>query len=162
MPELVLMRHAHSLSAREAGVQADSERPLSPRGEQEALAAIKHLSASGFAPALIVSSPYLRADRTAEIAAAVFPAARRETDRALSDGPAQAVLDLLLRLARTGGRALIVGHQPLMGSIAGYFLEQDGFDLSPAGFVRLNYSQRPGGSSLAEFYTPPPFEGLSR
>lgn len=160
MTELVFMRHGHSLSALEAGVQSDSLRPLSTRGEKEALAAARHLSASGFAPARIVSSPYLRADRTAEIAAAVFPAASRETARALSDGPAQAVLDLLLRLAQDGARVMVVGHQPLMGAIAGYFLQQDGFDLSPAGFVRVNYSQHPGSSSLVEFYSPPPFEDL--
>lgn len=152
------MRHGHSLSASEAGVRADSERPLSPRGEKEALEAARHLSASGFVPARIVSSPYLRADRTAEIAAAVFTSAARETASALSDGPAQAVLDLLLGLARNGEKVLVVGHQPLMGAIAGYFLDRDGFDLSPAGFVRVNYSLQPGSSALVEFYSPPPFE----
>lgn len=155
------MRHGHSLSSREAGVQSDSERPLSARGEKDALAAANHLCASGFAPTLIVSSPYLRADRTAEIAAAVFPSASRETSRALSDGPAQAVLDLLLDLAKDGRRALIVGHQPLMGAVAGYFLGREGFDLDPAGFVRVDSAEKPGAASLVEFYSPPPPGGFS-
>lgn len=155
MTELVFLRHGHALSAREAGVQTDSERPLSERGEQEALEAARHLSASGFSPDLIISSPFLRAERTAQIAAGVFPSASRETARALSDGPAQAVLDLLLNLDGAG-RALIVGHQPLVGALAGYYLGREGFDLSPAGFVRLRAAGAPGGAALVEFYAPPP------
>lgn len=153
MTELVFMRHGHALSAREAGVRTDSERPLSPRGEQEALETARHLSEEGFAPDLIISSPFQRADRTAQIAAGIFPRAARETSRALSDGPAQAVLDLLEGLSRNGGRALIVGHQPLLGAIAGYYLGQEAFDLSPAGFVRLSAAEK---ASLVEFYSPPP------
>jgi phosphohistidine phosphatase len=155
MTELVLMRHGHSLSTKEAGVQSDSQRPLSPLGEREALEAARHLSTSGFAPSLIISSPYIRADRTAEIAAGVFTSASRKTAKALSDGPAQAVMDLLLELAKDGGRVLVVGHQPLMGAMAGYFLGQEGFDLSPAGFVRVNAAEKPGAAALVEFYSPP-------
>ena len=79
MTELVFMRHGHSLSAREAGVASDSERPLSPRGELEALGAARRLSAAGFAPDRIVASPLARARRTAEIAAEIFPAAAAKT-----------------------------------------------------------------------------------
>lgn len=137
-------------------MRSDSERPLSPRGEKEVLETAMHLSAAGFAPGLIISSPFARAERTAEIAAGIFPSASRETARALSDGPAQAVMDLLLDLAKDGGRVLVVGHQPLLGAIAGYFLGQEGFDLSPAGFVRVDSAEKPGAASLMEFYTPPP------
>lgn len=149
------MRHGHSLSAREAGVASDSERPLSPRGELEAREAARRLSASGFTPDRIVCSPLARALRTAEIAAEIFPAAARETASQLSDGPAQAILDLIEDLARGGGRALVVGHQPLLGAIAGYFTGSEGYDLAPAGFVRVNPSGRPGASELLEFYSPP-------
>lgn len=149
------MRHGHSLSAREAGVATDSERPLSPRGEQEAREAARRLSSAGFAPDRIVSSPLARARRTAEIAAEIFPAAARETARELSDGPAQAILDLLNGISAGGGRVLVVGHQPLLGAIAGYFTGGEGYDLAPAGFVRLNAAERPGSSSLVEFYSPP-------
>lgn len=150
------MRHGHSLSAREAGVTSDSERPLSPLGEQEALDAARHLSASGFTPDLIISSPFLRADTTAGIAAGIFPAASRETSRALSDGPAAAIVEMLSGLLDKEGRVLIVGHQPLMGAIAGYFTGQDPFDLAPAGFVRVNPGSTPGSASLLEFYSPAP------
>lgn len=150
------MRHGHSLSAREAGVASDFERPLSPRGELEAREAASRLNAAGFTPDRIVSSPLARAMRTAEIAAEIFPAAARETASQLSDGPAQAILDLVEDLARNGSRVLVVGHQPLLGAIAGYFTGSEGYDLAPAGFVRVNPAGRPGASPLVEFYSPPP------
>lgn len=150
------MRHGHSLSRQEAGVHTDSERPLSPRGELEALEAAKRLSAAGFAPDLIVSSPLRRADRTAEIAAGVFPAAARGTERAISDGPAQALLDLAGEFYAGSRRVLLVGHMPLIGAVAAYLLGDDPFDLSPAGFVRLKCDGAPGSATLLEFYAPPP------
>ncbi len=155
MKEVVFMRHGHALSAREAGVASDSERPLSSLGEQEALETARHLSETGFSPSLIISSPFLRASRTAEIAARIFTAAARSTSPALSDGPASAIVDLIESLERDGASVLVVGHQPLMGAIAGYFSGRGNFDLSPAGFVRVDGEKSPAGSALLEFYSPP-------
>ncbi|MDD2806126.1 MAG: histidine phosphatase family protein [Elusimicrobiales bacterium] len=156
MTELVFMRHGHALSRQEAGAASDSERPLSPRGEREALESARRLQAAGFAPDRIVSSPFLRACRTAEIAAGVFPSASRETDRAISDGPAQALLDLAQGFYAGKDRVLLIGHQPLLGAVAAYLLGDDPFDLSPAGFVRLKCEGEPGCATLLEFYAPPP------
>lgn len=133
----------------------DSERPLSPRGERDALEAARHMKDAGFIPDRIISSPFLRARRTAEIAAGIFPSAGRETAAELSDGPASAIVELIQGLAAGRGRVLVVGHQPLMGAIAGYFSGRDGFDLSPAGFVRVLELNGEGHGKLAEFYSPP-------
>lgn len=152
------MRHGHALSRQEAGVGSDSERPLSSRGEEEALLSASRLSASGFRPQLIISSPYSRAARTAAIAAGVFPGAGRETEAVISDGPAQAFLDLALDCARGEKSVLVVGHMPLIGAVAAHLLGDEPFDMAPAGFVRL----RAGGSGpaeLLEFYAPPPKDG---
>lgn len=147
------MRHGHALTVREAGVAQDSERPLSPLGEREARAAAEHLSAAGFLPELIISSPFLRAARTAELAAALFPAAARETAAALSEGPVSAILDLIGSLDRAE-RVLVVGHQPLLGAVAGHLAGDGPFDLPPAGFVRLG---RAGTAQavLLELYSAP-------
>lgn len=150
------MRHGHALSRQEAGVASDSERPLSGRGEREVLESAKRLSAAGFAPDRIVSSPFLRARRTAEIAAGVFPSAARGTAQVISDGPAQALLDLAQGFYAGTERVLVVGHQPLIGAVAAYLLGDDPFDLSPAGFVRLKCEGEPGCATLLEFYAPPP------
>lgn len=154
MAEIVLMRHGHALSAREAGVASDPERPLSTLGEEEALETARHLKDSGFTPDLIISSPFLRADRTAAIAAGVFSGAPVRTEAALSDGRLQSVLDLVLRPATGASRLLLVGHQPLLGAIAAVLLGTEAFDVSPAGFVRLKPGAEAGKSSLVEFYSP--------
>ncbi len=145
------MRHGHALTVREAGVAQDPERPLSPLGEKEVLSAARHLAASGFSPELIVSSPFLRALRTAELAAAFFPAAARKTAAALSEGPVSEILDLIDSLDRAE-RVLVVGHQPLLGAVADHLAGDGPFDLAPAGFVRLS---RAGTSQavLVELYS---------
>lgn len=156
------MRHGHALSAHEAGVGLDSERPLSGPGESGALEACRRLSASGFVPDLIISSPFLRADRTAGIAAGVFPAASRRTSPAISDGPLGSLLELIADILPGRARVLLVGHQPLIGAAAGFLLGQESFDLSPAGFVRLDTGKGPGTGALIEFYAPARPEGQRR
>lgn len=157
-----MMRHGHALSAREAGVASDPERPLSPLGEKEALETVRHLSASEFVPDVIISSPFQRADRTARIAAAVFTGAERRTSDALSGGSLQELQELILSAASGNSRVLLVGHQPLIGAIAGFLTGADSFDVSPAGFIRIRPAQKPGPGSLVEFYTPPPPEEKRR
>ena len=134
---------------------SDPERPLSTLGEQEALEAARHLKASGFTPDLIISSPFLRADRTAAIAAGVFSGATVRTDAALSDGRLQNILDLVRKPSAGTSRLLLVGHQPLIGAIAAVLLGTEAFDVSPAGFIRLNPGGEAGQPSLVEFYSPP-------
>lgn len=158
MNEIVFLRHGRALSTREAGVASDSQRPLSPLGEKDALAAAERLRAAGFVPSLIISSPYLRADRTAEIAAGVFPGAARRTACELSDGPAGAVLDLAEKAA-CSAPVLIVGHMPLLGAAAGVLAGVPPLDLAPAGFARVLPPEGKGKGSLLEFYDP---EGPNR
>lgn len=153
MNEIVFLRHGRALGTREAGVSSDSQRPLSPAGERDALASAEHLRDSGFAPALIISSPYLRADRTAEIAAGVFPGADRRTAKELSDGPTGAVLDLAEQAAASAP-VLIVGHMPLLGEAAGALTGTPPVDLSPAGFARVLPPEDGGKGSLVEIYSP--------
>jgi phosphohistidine phosphatase len=153
MAELVFLRHGHALSAREAGVSSDAERPLSPLGELEVRRSAERLRAGGFIPDVIISSPFLRADRTAMIAAGIFPAALRRTSVALSDGPAQAVLDLIKEAP--GGSVMLVGHQPLLGAAAGFCLGAGPLDFSPGAFARVRLPGGEGKAALLELYAPP-------
>ncbi len=151
MNELVFLRHGHALSAREAGVCCDAERPLSDRGEEEVRLAASRLREAGFSPDVIVASPFARAARTAAIAASVFPSARLESSAALSDGPVQAILEMLD--SHPEGSLLVVGHQPLLGAAAGFCLDSAPLDLSPAGFIRIRRDER-APKSLLEVYAP--------
>ena len=78
---------------------------------------------------------------------------------ALSDGDAAGIVELLCATALgKGAGLLVVGHQPLLGALAGYFLAREAFALSPAGYVRLTtgpdgFAAAPAGE-LTEHYTP--------
>lgn len=144
--EIVLMRHASALSALEAGVGSDDERPLSESGLKEARAAAEELAGRGFRPAVIVASPLRRAMQTARQAAAVFPGAdiRPEPDLASAADPAGLARDLV---RRAGGPLLVVGHHPSIGLMAAPFLGKE-FYFSTAGFLRLAIAGDGKGSVL--------------
>lgn len=160
MKELVLLRHGHALGTREAGVTGDHERPLSERGQQAVRGAAARLRDSGFKPGLIIASPFKRAQMTADIAVEIFPGTEVQLCHGLSDGDAEVVLKALLAAANPPGTGLlVVGHQPLLGALAGYFLGVDDFSLSPAGFVRFRTAGQAltagPENTLVEHYSPP-------
>lgn len=129
------MRHASALSALEAGVGSDGERPLSESGLKEARAAAEELAGRGFRPAAIVTSPLRRAMQTARQAAAVFPGAevRPEPGLASAADPAELARELV---RDAGGPFLVVGHHPSIGLMPAPFLGK-AFSFSTAGFLRL-------------------------
>ncbi|GAA3386859.1 histidine phosphatase family protein [Cryptosporangium minutisporangium] len=96
--ELVAIRHGQSLSneiliaANQAGVSEvtglparDADVDLSERGEREAAAVGRWAQALKTPPDLVISSPYLRARRTAEAAVTALAAAGRAPDFLLDD-----------------------------------------------------------------------------
>ncbi len=111
MPRLILMRHAKSDRANHRG--ADRARPLNPRGTAAATTMGRLLSAIGETPDVVVSSPAVRAESTAELAriAGGWHAPLVLDDRLYDAGPAGA-----LSAAHTHGaqaaRILVVGHEP--------------------------------------------------
>lgn len=133
------MRHANALSAREAGVSSDGERPLSGAGLEEARAAAEELAGRGFRPSAIITSPLRRAMQTAQQAASVFPGTDILPEPGLAS-PADPA-DLARTLARDpGARLLVVGHHPAIGLMAVPFLGK-AFSFSTAGFLRLSISE---------------------
>lgn len=133
------MRHASALSAREAGVSSDGERPLSGSGLKEARAAAEELSVRGFRPSSIITSPLKRALQTAQQAASVFDGAdiRPEPGLASAADPAELARTLVRGAA---GPLLVVGHHPAIGLMAAPFLGKV-FSFSTAGFLRLTISE---------------------
>ena len=159
MNDLVFLRHGHALGALGTGAASDSERPLSPAGLAEARVSAAHLKREGFSPAIIIASPYKRAAATADIAADLFPGTRRLVLPALCEGDAGTVLKVLSDTALPEGAGiLVVGHQPLLGSLAGLFLAGPDLPMSPAGFARITTSGAgflpSPDNTLTEHYTP--------
>jgi phosphohistidine phosphatase len=105
-----LVRHAHA----EKG-EPDELRPLSERGRGEARALATQLAGHDDPPAVVVTSPLLRARQTAEQIGQETGAAVRIDERLAPGATAE-----LLRQAVDGedGPVAVVGHQPDFSEIA--------------------------------------------
>jgi phosphohistidine phosphatase len=98
-----LLRHGDA----EAGEsKADADRDLTEKGERQSRNAGKALKALGVPLDVCLTSPKLRAKRTAELACAELGVSVEEDDR-LGGGDFDP-----LELAAGGGEVMLVGHEP--------------------------------------------------
>ena len=65
--QVILVRHAHAEWPNWSG--RDFDRPLTPRGEEDAARTAQELRLAGHRPALLLASPALRTRQTARIIA---------------------------------------------------------------------------------------------
>jgi phosphohistidine phosphatase len=117
--QLWLLRHA---DAEPHGTRPDFERRLTPRGERQARVAGVALARMGVECEIVLTSPRVRALRTAELAAEAWGEQWRgkvEVHEPLSAGfDAQQALAALAELEVVqGGRLLVVGHEPDLSNV---------------------------------------------
>ena len=124
--KLILVRHAHS----DPGTP-DELRPLTAQGREEARALGERLAAA--APALVLTSPLLRARETAAAIAKAADAELRIDERLAPGADLDAVLDAT---AGEAGPVVVVGHQPDCSLIAEAFGAGE-VEFPPAGHVEL-------------------------
>ncbi len=122
MKELYLVRHAKAEAPE--GYDSDFERPLSKRGKKDARQIAENLKASGFSPAVLVSSPAVRALETARIFARVlgYPEDRISIHESIydfsggeNDNP---MLTVLHSLDDQYDSAMLFGHNPTIAEFA--------------------------------------------
>src|SRR5438876_785979 len=77
MIELYILRHAVAKPRETWRGKDDSQRPLTRKGEKEMWCVAKGMKKLGLSFDLLLSSPYVRARRTAEIVSEVFKADKR-------------------------------------------------------------------------------------
>lgn len=156
-----LLRHAAAQNHAPSG--RDEDRELTPEGLARARAVARGLAALSPPIAIVLTSPFVRAFQTAEACARAlrlespreFPALLSGTD------PSRVAKDL----ARDGWEsALLVGHQPLLGSLIGFLVFGDDrreIPLRKAAIARVTWE--PGGAGTLEALLPPEFlERLGR
>jgi phosphohistidine phosphatase len=119
--EILLLRHGIAADARPG--QADADRALTGEGKQKLRTLFRRLRKAGVRPALILTSPYLRARQTAEIARdELAPQAMIVPARALSPAAtAQEAWDEI-RLYANQPSVLCSSHEPLCSELAGFLL----------------------------------------
>jgi phosphohistidine phosphatase len=137
--DLYLIRHA---SAIDGSGRPDEERALTREGRQEALDVGAALARHAVQPALIVSSPLVRAIETAElVAVSVSYAGALEVARALAPNGtfARLLADVLEPRAHEPSLAL-VGHEPSIGEFLSTLLDRDGLNMRKGEVVRLRWT----------------------
>lgn len=106
----MLLRHG---TAENPGIgRSDASRRLVPVGEQEAQAAGAALAALDLRPDVVLSSPKVRAWRTATLAAAALGIEPVEHAAIVGLDRDEALL-----LAELGRRVLVVGHEPDLSQV---------------------------------------------
>lgn len=124
MKTLLLLRHAKS--SRDDPGLPDFDRPLAPRGRQDAPNIGKALKKRKPLPDLIMASPAVRARETLE---AVIQAAKLDIqpqfDESIYGASSDELLSLVRRLPKISSCALLVGHNPgfeeLLGRLTGAY-----------------------------------------
>jgi phosphohistidine phosphatase len=117
--ELFVLRHGIALTAGEAGVRDDSERPLSAEGREKMARIAAGMKRVGVEVDLVLSSPFLRAKETAVIAHdAVARGSCLEFTTALASGAdGQLILAELKKRYRNARSIMVVGHEPDLSSL---------------------------------------------
>jgi phosphohistidine phosphatase len=114
---LYLLRHAKS--SWDDPDLPDHLRPLARRGRTAVAALVRHMRATGIAPALVLCSPALRARQTWEGVAPGLPAETAvEVDDALYGAGAEDLLRRLRRISADLESVLVVGHNPGLEDLA--------------------------------------------
>jgi len=133
---LHLLRHADAGDP-EAWRGDDAARPLSAKGEAQAERLGAFLAGAGFRTDAVISSPKVRARRTAEIVAEAVRATVRLDDR-LAGGFDPATVDAILADAGDPDRPVLVGHDPDFSSLLGWLAGTDALTMKKGAFARLD------------------------
>ncbi|HEX5506830.1 MAG TPA: phosphohistidine phosphatase SixA [Thermomicrobiales bacterium] len=156
--EVYLLRHGEAAPRGPDGT--DESRPLTDAGRVETRQAAGALARLGVAVDLILASPLVRARQTAALAAETLrPPREPAVCAALAPGgrPEDALAALLA--AGPVGRALLVGHMPGLGLLAGWLAwgrDDLAIPLRTAGLCRVDLPPRPGpGAGELRWLLPP-------
>ena len=148
--KLFLMRH----SIAEPRITTDFERRLTPEGLEKAERLARHLTAKQIKPKVIVHSPLIRSQQTAQVFQGNFP------DVPCIELPEVLHADAsLLRIIGKGGwkDPLIIGHNPSISSFATLLAGDDTLlDFHTCSFAGFEIDQLPPQKSHLIHWLPTP------
>lgn len=119
MKTLILMRHGKA----EPYAETDAQRPLLQSGREKVAASARAIKSAGYKPGLLLASPLLRAQQSAQIAGDILgiaPQTDPELDGRLS---AKGLIEFALSQLQRADCVMLVGHNPNF-SLAASILRQ--------------------------------------
>jgi phosphohistidine phosphatase len=160
--DLFVVRHAIAFERDASRWPDDRDRPLTPQGEAKFLPAARGLGRIAPNVDVVLSSPLIRAWRTAELLVAEagwpepLPCEALEPDRSPPD-----VVESL-RPHRGRDAVAIVGHEPLLGDVIAYLLvgsdEHAAFPLRKGGAACVDLDGDPPGGAILRWLVTPKIE----
>jgi len=136
--EIYILRHGIAVERGSPGYKKDSERPLTDEGEEKMRQIAKAILAMDLKFDLILSSPYVRAQQTAEIVAAELDQEVTFTELLVPDGNS---LELIREINdEKPQRVLLVGHEPDLSQLVSILLTGDSetaIELKKGGLCKL-------------------------
>jgi phosphohistidine phosphatase len=137
--ELYVFRHG--IAEISGAGQSDAARALTDEGRRKVAEVVKAAKRSGFQPSLIISSPYLRALQTAEIAAneLKYHGDVVRTEALVPHGSPEGVWTEL-RDYREESAILLAGHEPLLSRLVAHLLGAPALrvEMKKAAMVRID------------------------
>jgi phosphohistidine phosphatase len=163
--EIYLVRHAAAFERDPDRWPDDSQRPLTPEGEEEFRLAARGLARMASRVDAILSSPYRRAWRTAEILSELdsWPAPEPLPVLEPTLPPEKAAL----ALEDYAGSVAVVGHRPGLHELAAYLLtgDRDGMEIGikKGGVACIGFdgAVEPGAGELCWLLTPKALRSLA-
>ena len=119
MMNLYVLRHGIAVEVGTPGYPKDADRPLIAKGERRLWQVAEAMEAMELSFDLILSSPYVRARRTAEIIAEAFNSRKKlEISADLApDGSVKKLVEFLNGLEPAPREVLLVGHEPYLSGL---------------------------------------------
>ena len=142
MKTLYLVRHAKGENR--DGKKPDFQRSITEKGREDALKVAESLKATEKTPAVIISSPALRARQTASIFAGRLGYRTKavRTRKILYDQDGRVILQMLQGLDPALERVMVVGHNPSLSDLAKKFCDEVRDDLPTSGAVAIEFEVR--------------------
>ncbi|WP_454062778.1 SixA phosphatase family protein [Candidatus Nitrospira salsa] len=142
----ILLRHGIAVG-RENWDRADSERPLNREGIKKTQKAIEGLSLIGSQPTHLLSSPYVRARETAEIAYKVFNLHEpiQLCEELVFHHAPTTIFPILTKFPEEA-TVICVGHEPHLGQLAALMISGryiPGLSLKKAGACAIQFKEKP-------------------
>jgi phosphohistidine phosphatase len=141
--EVYLLRHG--IAEEDSPTGRDSDRQLTSDGRRKLKDVMKTVAAAGVLPDIIVSSPYLRALQTAEIAREIlgYTEEVHRSDALVPESDPQQVWQEIRNSYKGVNSIMLASHEPLMSRCTGFLLNYPDLlvDFKKGGIVRIDLEQ---------------------